>query len=195
MSAGAIASTPFTSAGLSGSAGSAASRSHSTRSADWACAASKSPQLRQRRSINTKWTGFIIARASWHSGIRGGTGLTVLRRTGGLQTAGACRSRNQRNALVPARGHLRRRCNTGSSPRNSAGLPAGFSAMSRSTQTRFVRSRGRSTSRSTNCFRWSPADRGLARAAGLSRDGFAAGSRRCRPTRRLRYLQCHLIDA
>src|SRR5688500_1257244 len=40
MSDLAISATPFTSAGLSGSAGSAAMRSHSTRSADCACAGS-----------------------------------------------------------------------------------------------------------------------------------------------------------
>ena len=68
MSAGEISGTPFTSAGLSGSVGSAATRSHSTRSADcaWAgseCTASaaitKAQAIEIANDVNYGLTGYV----------------------------------------------------------------------------------------------------------------------------------------
>ena len=112
---GAISAAPLTSAGLSGSVGSAASRSHSTRSADCAragdCGAvSGSADRANRRAIKTAPDGLVMtpilsrSASGAHRGRAHQTGFSlrmvnrrIRRRSAALKSVRACRGA----AVVP----------------------------------------------------------------------------------------------
>ena len=90
--------TPFTSAGLSGSAGSAASRSHSTRSADCACASDGAQRRERRATIASDERLFMTAQVA--STAPANSRLEPDSRAAPAPTSGEARNRSSRSAAA-----------------------------------------------------------------------------------------------